>query len=453
MKRIKLIAALVLFYGVVFLTSCSDMVATYSEESFMGVKIVTESELYDYAVGNDPVFNSEDAGLYFDGNPVPYYKNEYTYMLPVDLSNDSWDNGRLSSSKGGTLYFIEDESLAEGTKAETVAGNKEFRIVHIVNGEFSEYSIVFTGLPIMTIDMKEEPLDPNYPIGDEDEACVLTMFEPQSGETRSIYQSSDALVHQRGGSTLIGGYSKVGLRINLRQTDSNGVVDNNHLSFCGLRTEDDWILLPLYTEETKVREKFCIDTWGMFGLEENDYDMDNGTRMEYIEVIMNGEYWGMFGLVEPIDGKQLNLTDGDALFKIHSWTQPKAEVLRQLGNTVFYIDYSVAPAEQETMDVKYPKEDKVNQEVWDIMAKFMESVFESNPADISKNLGDWIKVENAVDHWLFTNFICCGDNTWKNLYISFKKDGDAYKIHLTPWDFDLSFGLSWSSSAYLHWRI
>ncbi|MBQ2916049.1 MAG: CotH kinase family protein [Clostridia bacterium] len=451
MKNIKLIV-LALFSALLFvLTSCSPM-ETYSETSFMGIEVISAEKLSQLETSNTPIFDPEGAGLLFGGNPVPYYANENTYLLPVDIASESWDDNRLTSENGGKLYILTDDGLSAESKANTVADSKKFTLVHIINGEFNKYSIVFTGLPIMTVDTKEPPSNPDNPIDEENVGCRLTMYEPSSVAGTPVYQSSDAYLHHRGGSTVDAGYLKKGLRINLRYTDVNGEEQNNHLSFCGLRTEDDWILVPLYTEETKVREKFSIDTWAMFGLEENDYDMDNGTRMEYIELIINGEYWGMFGLLEPIDGKQLNMVDGDVLVKIHSWTKPKAKILRTLGNTELYIDYTVALAEQETMSIKYPKAKDITQAAWDPMAMFMEGVYESTAKVMLNKIGSWIDMENAVDHWLFTNFICAGDNVWKNLYISFKKDADIFKIYLTPWDFDLTYGLTWDGDAYLHFR-
>lgn len=436
----------VLIFAVLFaLCSCAEKpLETYSEISFMGIMTI-DAERYGELKAS--FTDGDGAGLLFAGNPVPFYANADTYLLPIDLGSEQWDDGRLTAEEGGTLYLYADESISD--KASAVADSKKYVLIH-ENGEVvNEYSIIFTGLPIMSVNTKEAPENPENPIDEEDVACTLSVYEPTSANGTPVYQTSDAYLHHRGGSTVDAGYLKKGYKINLRYTDATGDEKNNHLSFCGLRTEDDWIITPLYTEDTKVREKFCIDTWGMFGLEQNDFDMDNGTRMEYIELIINGEYWGLVGLSEPIDGKQLNMDVGDVLVKIHSWTKPKAKILRQLGNTVLYIDYSAAPAEQETMDIKYPKD--VTQESWDVMATFMQYVYESVPRLMISEMGEWIDMENAVDHWLFTNFICAGDNVWKNLYISFMKTDTAYKIYLTPWDFDLTFGEKWNGNEYLHW--
>lgn len=451
MKVFKTLFAMALF-TVAFLTvSCSELVLpTYSETSFMGIEVVSGEALEKMEADNVTVYIPEGTDLRFSGNPVPYYENECTYLLPVDLKSVEWDEGRLTTNDGGKLYIVADDGLYTEAKAESVASSKSFTLIHVLDGQLSKYDIKFTGLPIMTVTTKEPVENPNNPIGADDVDCVLTMYEPSSAAGTPVYQVSDAYLHERGGSTVDAGYLKKGYRINLRYTNEDGEKKNNHLSFCGLRSEDDWIIIPLFTEDTKVREKFCIDTWEMFGLENNDYDMNNGTRMEYIELIINGTYWGMVGLVEPIDGKQLNMSAGDVLVKIHSWTKPKADILRTLGNTVLYVDYSAARAEQETMDIKYPSD--VTQESWDVMATFMEYVYESIPQRMVRDIGSWIDVGNAVDHWLFTNFICAGDNVWKNLYISFKKDGDIYKIHLTPWDFDLTFGEKWDGNAFLHWK-
>lgn len=446
MKNLKISLMIMISSVLLLCAACSVEDSLEFHGEFMGIKVVSESGQQILKQHNEPVFEPVGAELLCDGNPVPYYKNRCTYLLPIDIESESWDDMNLSSGTGGKLYIVSDTEI----KSENIniSENEKFTLIHVKDGVISEYSLTFSGLPVMTVDTKQVPENIDNPIDEDDVDCLLTFYEATATNKDFVYQSSDAYIHHRGGSTIA--YPKKGMRINLRYTNDEGELKKNHLSFCGMRTDDDWILIPLYTEDTKVREKFCIDTWEMFGLEQNDFDMDNGTRMEYIELIINGEYWGMFGLVEPIDGKQLNMSDGDVLVKIHSWNKPKASVLRTLGDTKLFIDYSAKLSEQETMDIKYPK--KITQDSWDVMANFMQYVFESSTKEMITEMGDWIDIENAVDHWLFINFICAGDNDWKNLYISFMKDGDDYKIYLTPWDFDLTFGETWDGDAYLHWQ-
>lgn len=382
----------------------------------------------------------------FGGNPVPFYKNSNTFLLPLELGTDAWDKGSLTCD-GGTLYFEDDGSIAAGvSKSEAISGNKSFKLLYMKGTEYYEYDIVFTGLPIMTINTKETPAMSDNPIDEDDVECGVSFYEVKNGS--AVYQTSDALIHERGGST--SEYPKKGYKVNLVKTAKDGTVKNNSITFAGLRKDDDWVLLPMYTEDTKIREKFSIDVWRDFGLDDNDYDMSNGTRMEYIELIINGEYWGMFGLLEPIDAKQLNLTDGDIMFKVHSWTKPTAAELRKAGNIEMFVDETVAPAEREAMEIKYPS--KVTQDAWNVAAIFMENVYEFSSSKMVENIGSWVDVDNTIDHWIFINFICAEDNTWKNIYMTFKKTDSGYKLYVTPWDFDLTFGEKWDGSAYLHWK-
>ena len=54
----------------------------------------------------------------------------------------------------------------------------------------------------------------------------------------------------------------------------------------------------------------AIDLWADMSEDTIPFSDTFGTRMEYVEVIMNGEYMGLYGLMEPIDEKQLGITDG-----------------------------------------------------------------------------------------------------------------------------------------------
>lgn len=100
--------------------------------------------------------------------------------------------------------------------------------------------------------------------------------------------------------------SKKGYRLTLKKQNSTGPSYPIRTLF-GLRKDDEWILNAMYTDSSKIRDKLCADLWNQFGAERPDFPKANfGTRMTYVEVFFNIEYWGLYLLAEPVDSRQLN---------------------------------------------------------------------------------------------------------------------------------------------------
>lgn len=76
----------------------------------------------------------------------------------------------------------------------------------------------------------------------------------------------------------------------------------------GIRNDDDWILNSLYADNTRLRDKLCMDLWQETGAYDNPYGKNFGMQGEYVEVLINDSYTGLYLLTHPIDRKQLGLS-------------------------------------------------------------------------------------------------------------------------------------------------
>lgn len=77
-----------------------------------------------------------------------------------------------------------------------------------------------------------------------------------------------------------------------------------------MRISDSWNLTALYADDLKIRDKVSIDLWQQLMAEEDAYGTEAafGTNMEYVEVLRDGDYLGLYGLLEPIDARQLGIS-------------------------------------------------------------------------------------------------------------------------------------------------
>ena len=78
----------------------------------------------------------------------------------------------------------------------------------------------------------------------------------------------------------------------------------------GMRSDGDVILDAMYIDKARMRNRLCFDLWNTVDhLPYNDDPDDNlnGTEGTFVEVLVNGEYNGLYCLTDKIDRKKLQL--------------------------------------------------------------------------------------------------------------------------------------------------
>ena len=106
-------------------------------EALMESRTVTEDELL--------------SGLLFAGEELPWDRPSGTFYLPVDMDEPSWETGTFQAADSGVKIWLLDNP-AEDDKQEAVREGKSYRILAVSKNSYREYRIVFTGLPVLTLD-------------------------------------------------------------------------------------------------------------------------------------------------------------------------------------------------------------------------------------------------------------------------------------------------------------
>lgn len=249
-------------------------------------------------------------------------------------------------------------------------------------------------------------------------------------------------------------WSKHSLNLKLRNYETGAEEDSTLL---GMRQASSWILDAMAIDRIKMRNRVCFDLWNQFSKLPYDTEFGgrNGTVGTFIEVIMNGEYQGIYCMTDRINRKLLNLKkpkldDADnlkairgVLYKSSSWdytglTESQREDWEKLmggdtRNTTLFCNWELVEPED------YPCE-----EAWQPMADLY-----ANAADnsyIKKHF--WM--ENVADYHLFALNFCLADNGNKNEFLSIRniqklsetapEEYDRSRFVFTPWDCDASLG-------------
>ena len=163
----------------------------------------------------------------------------------------------------------------------------------------------------------------------------------------------------------------------------------------------------------------------------NEAVKEPGPRMEYVELILDNDYKGLYCLVEPVDEKKLELDDNDVLYKVlDHWPFTEEDIQKAISN-----QWKIA----SPVRIRYPEYIADYEAAWYPMRDYTNKVYYSQ--DGFQRIGEMIYPENAYDMYMFLMVVSGSDNFFKNMYFTadVKADG-SYTMRQIPWDLDLTFG-------------
>ncbi len=345
--------------------------------------------------------------LCFKGEVLPCDRENGVFYLPVDMDVKEWERGRFSSGQGDISVYLLDNPLAD-SKEDVVREGKLYRLLAVKDKSCREYGLVFTGLPVLSIETGEE-----------------IRYEEVYGSMRLLLADRkedwvfESLMsgHIRGGSSRLNPKKAYKISLYKQNQTGSGQLRKNKESLLGMREDDEWLLYAIYSEDTKLRDKLSLDIWNDSGALRISPDGHYGYHMEYIEVLQNGEYCGLYGLMEPVDYKQLGLEkEGTA--------QPEEYLYKQKDTDVFELkgDHST--------------EDEAH---YTVLNAYL-ACLEADNEVFAENMPKLIDVDSALEVWLYLQAVLGMDNIERNIFYPARFEGGQYRLYFMPWDMDYSFG-------------
>ena len=377
------------------------------EKSFcLGVEIIGSKTASEFSVQQADLADI----LLFDGQPAAVDSTTNTVYIPQKLDSRSFhtefEKELTSADESYTLYFLGTEYFNNVYQA---AKDGHTAILYAVKDNVAvQYNVVFTNLPVMRLD--------GIVVGqNEDDRDIfdgqMCLWSPQFKSTGSYFvQTSAVNWHYRGNANYY--VDKKSVKMTLK--DENGENSNHDLIGNEYR-DDDWILNAMYMDDTKVREKLLMDMWNDLAAE-TSYNEKMSTA-EYVEVVKNGEYQGLYLLENRIDGKYLELEEDRVLLKgIQGRESPEITD-----------HYSI---------IQYNYDDE--ELIWETM----EGMF-------NRDDGSKIQLENWIDVSLFVQlgYMTDNSNRYNNFYIIDNITTDPV-ITTILWDTDLSLGIAWIDGIF-----
>jgi len=354
--------------------------------------------------------------------PASYYGTDYAATITYDQS--TWQFITIDGSfvgNGGTYTFKD------------IEGGKHYQLNAVGNdGLLTTWSITFTSLPIVEL---TGDFGYTYALGN------VTLSVPDSAGITSL----DAKVKWRGNISNTEGKHKRNYHIKF--LDQNG--DKLNVRLFGLRKDNSWLLDAGQRDHLRIRNRVGHDLWLDIGtkpwyshLEPNAIIGSRGTM---VEVLLNGEYRGIYNMCEPVDRKQAKLVKYDSInhqFRGQLWKTTKWSRTATMSNPIE--PDSTQDTWAESIEVKYPDFDEVNPTDWSTLRNAIMFMYENDKVDnrdtIWQHAWDYFDIPATIDYYIFIVTLMTVDNESRNLYYACYDKALDKRITIIPWDLDLSVG-------------
>ena len=362
--------------------------------------------------------------MYREEEKLGYDAESSTFYCTLGIdTGDAWPEISLNvrGAEGVQVVWVDDYSYDWCEDA--ISQGYRYELLAYTQDEFAYIGLVFTGMPIVTLDVEDE-------IGRQDVPGRATI-------SAAGYAPVDTAViaHERGG-----GYFKViskwSYKMEFHTLGANGKDEKNVMSVLGMEPDSDWLLLANAQDNTTVRNKIAWDIW-------NDWHAQGEGLMcmdsELVELFINDEYKGIYQLMQRVQPeREISRIGGDVssdivlriISSVNDSTKPVWDLTKE--DVDFRLEYRYEPNGND-------------RRVFDLAKDYVElsrrdEAKQMDDAEFEKTLLERVDIESMLHYILFFHACSLRDNICNNIYLFMLEDDDGrMMIHHAPWDMDTAF--------------
>lgn len=414
--------------------------------AFLNGKEIARDNVDNPVTWNMPLNGFREATMYSGGKPerfdITRFKDDLLLkgrnILAVEVHNETASSSDLSSN-----IFL--HAKIKGT--ETIYGSTpDWFWKPVVLNSFN--------LPLMIINTHGQTI-PEEPRILADMGLINNGMGKPNSETDTWNEYSGKIkIERRGESSR--GFEKKSYSIELQKQDGS----NNNVSLLGFPEENDFVLHGPYNDKTLILNKLSFKLFSLAGRW--------APRSHYIEVILNGDYRGVYELTEKVKRDE-NRVDIDKLtsedtspIDISGGYILRRDKKDKLGSQEYWTSPVDQPYHERMWYEYYDPEfkdltpDQANY-IKDWMEDFDELMSGDQFKDPKLGYSKYMNVKSFID-MMFLNEISKGiDNYMFSNY--FYKENDANGGQLVagpPWDYNIGYGNvnygdDWDASETYGW--
>lgn len=365
----------------------------------------------------------------------------------------------FTAPEGYTLVFDGQQVISTVEIADWQRNDQRHQLVVTdADGRQTAWTLVFTTLPIINIDVNESAL---WQLRKTDTYAKLPAYMHLVDAERRT--GGSALYHHyiamrvRGATSA--GREKKPYSIELRDAETNEEADT---ALLGMRRDGDWVLDAAFCDHSRMRNRVVMDVWREMDplpyATDNEYQY-NSTEGHFVEVMLNGRYNGLYCLSDKVDRKKLNLkktsvaADGTIKPRGLLWKgriKPAAGKGSAGSLGSYNADTPTDSIYWEGLTQEFPDDPALLR--WDVVKQFIDvGNFNVNKSRYDETTyyqlfadegPTWFYLDNLVHYCMLLNAFYLRDNIGKNYYISIRNINSGHQMLFTPWDTDVSFGRS-----------
>jgi len=409
-----------------------------------GIELLPEKEFQEKlecCEENRRILSEQEIVLMLNNCPLPYDKEDNIWYVAQNPDVRAWEGVLGLSSRDARLYLLDDGYMRK--KQESLQEGHLFRAAVVKGNEYALTDIAVSGMPVISIETKDS-WQPEYSIEDIDNYVFnsetrylgdITIFhangnsgtyETPESDAKNVYRimQGKASYHTRGNTS--DNFEKKSYSLKL--TDEQGEKRKENLF--GLGKSADWKLLAGAGDVTKVREKTAWQLWEEIADKQNSVS-EGASAMEYCEVVLDGDYIGMYQVMKSLDEDTMNLEDTDVLYKFLQAEMPLDEDIQNSIDAGYVACYPIR--------IRYPEQGEGDLAMhWEPIRQYLSAAYWH--IDFEK-LYSVIDLENTMDYYLFLEASSAWDNACKNTYRIARKNGEGeVRILTIPWDLNYTFG-------------
>ncbi len=437
---------LVIFPGILFTKGIvkADQIDLVSKEEYQ--------ELMEGCEEDQSLLAEGGIALTINNCPLPYDREENVWYVAQNPEAEAWEGILGLSEKCAELYLVDDDYI--GNKRASLEEGHLFEALVVKEEKYARTYLAASGMPVISIETKDT-WQPVYPVEDIDN-YVFNSERRYMGDITIFHADGNSGTHQAAKDSAGSAYRIVRGNVSyhtrgntsdnfekksyaLKLTDEEGEGEKQNLF--GLGESADWKLLAGAGDVTKVREKTAWQLWEEIA-ERQENVSEGFSAMEYCEVVLDGDYIGMYQILKSPGRDTLNLQETDILYKFLQAEMPLEEDIQSSIDACYPVCYPIR--------IRYPGQEKVSADpagYWEPLRQYLGAAYWHT--DFEK-LYSVMDLDNTIDYYLFLEATSAWDNACKNTYhIARETEEGEVRMLTIPWDLNYTFGDEYTTELEL----
>ena len=350
-----------------------------------------------------------------NGVPLAYDRETNTFYCSLGLDNgEQWPDIHLTAPGAEGVSLLLADDFTYDSCAEAVAMGNVYSLLAYTQEEYAYANLVFTGLPLMSLTAEGEITRNDTPayveIGAYGEEAVR----------------ANARVHIRGWSSRQ--YMKNGYRVEYTRGSGGRKVA---LQTPGIGRTDTLVLLPMAADRSMLRDRL---SWALYDEMLGDEERFAARPCAYVELMLDGQYAGVYLLMKPFDMEEELLHMGGS----HA---QRDSVYRSC--ITFLVGEEEAITEHPYGDSlgfrKYYE--AVGSTPFQALDDFKALIEQEDDEAFCAQAMAQLDIESMLRMTLLLQAGGMTDNVFNNMFIWAEWTEAGYVYHFIPWDMDMSWGM------------